>query len=161
MRVRLRVLWNAFLDLFRRGKEKEEREGDGEGKGRERIIFRTVVFKELNISIFGEIKKMILTATQEFDLAIKPVDKKGNAAQVDGVPVWASTNVEIVTVTAAEDGLSCIAKANKIGDAQISVKADADLGEGIRELVGVLDITVVAGEAATLTIINTAPREQV
>lgn len=102
----------------------------------------------------------LLTDSQQVDLAIKPVDKKGKPAQVDGVPVWASTASEVATVKPSEDGLSAVVTAVDLGDAQISVTADADLGTGVRELKGVLDITVVAGEAAGLTIIAGAPTEQ-
>ena len=41
---------------------------------------------------------------------------------------------------------------DQIGDCQISCKADADMGEGVRELVTLLDVTVVGGEAVAGTI---------
>lgn len=103
---------------------------------------------------------MILTATQQIELAIKPLDRKGNPAQVDGIPQWSSSNTEAITLQPHEDGLSCIAIANKLGDAQVSVKADADLGEGVEFITGALDITVVAGKASMLTILTVPPVEQ-
>lgn len=113
------------------------------------------------ILIQGDLKYMIITITQEVDLAIKPLDKKGNSAQVDGTPVWTTSNSGIATVTPAPDGLSCIVKGStEIGHVQIQVTADADLGTGIRNITGVLEIDVVAGEAVTLGIIAGTPREQ-
>ena len=38
------------------------------------------------------------------------------------------------------------------GTAQITATADADLGEGVRELITLLDVNVVAGEAVAGTI---------
>ena len=43
---------------------------------------------------------------------------------------------------------------------QISVSADADLGDGVRTLTGTLDLEIVSGEAVTLSVIAGTPREQ-
>ena len=43
---------------------------------------------------------------------------------------------------------------------QISVSADADLGDGVRTLTGFLDLEIVSGEAVSLGVIAGAPREQ-
>ncbi len=93
---------------------------------------------------------MIITDTQQVDLATKPVDKKGNPGQVDGVPVWASRDPTIATVEPAADGLSANVKAaTELGTTQISVTADADLGSGVTPIVGTLQIDVVGGQAAS------------
>jgi len=112
------------------------------------------------IIIEGELTKMFLTSTQEIDLAIKPLDAKGNAAQVDGTPEWVSSDPNIVLVAPSTDGLSCVAKAMAIGHAQISVAADADLNEGIETLTGTIEFNVVAGNAVSLGIIAGSPHEQ-
>lgn len=102
----------------------------------------------------------ILLATQEVDLAIQPKDKKGNPAQIDGVPAWLSSNPDVVTLVPAQDGLSCLAKAGTIGTAQVSVTADADLGTGVKQITGMLEINVAAGEAVSVGVIVGTPREQ-
>ena len=125
-----------------------------------RIVFYSAVINKLT-KITGDIKTMILVDTQEVDLAIKPVDKKGNAAQVEGVPVWVSSDPTVIEIIPSTDGLSAVAKAGILGQAQVSVTVDADLGEGVRNISGVLDFDVVAGEAVSLSVITSAPREQV
>lgn len=127
---------------------------------RARIVFYKAVIDKLTV-VKGDLKSMIITDTQQFDVAIKPLDKKGKPAQVDGTPAWASSDPSIATVEASADGLSAVVKAtDNLGAVQVSVKADADLGAGVRELIGVLDVEVVAGEAASLSIIAGTPVEQ-
>jgi uncharacterized protein YjdB len=75
-------------------------------------------------------------------------DARGNAAKVDGPPVWSSSNEAIVTVAARADAMSATVTAAGVGSAQISVRADADLDAGKeRELIATADVEVVAGEA--------------
>lgn len=107
------------------------------------------------------VTQMQLKDTQQVILSIQPVDKKGNPAQVDGVPVWASSNTEVVTITAADDGLSATAVAvGPLGSAKISVTADADTGSGVTEIAGSIDIDVVASAATTVTITAGTPTDQ-
>jgi hypothetical protein len=79
---------------------------------------------------------------------------------VDGVPAWSSSDPAKVEVAPSDDGLSCVAKALNNGTVQINVSADADLGDGVRALIGTLDLEIVSGEAETLGIVVGAPREQ-
>ena len=104
---------------------------------------------------------LLLPDSKEVDVAIKPLDKKNHPAQVDGVPVWASSDPAIASVTPAADGLSAVVKAtDNLGSVQISVTADADLGEGVAPITGILDLEVIGGAAATMTIVAGTPREQ-
>ena len=82
------------------------------------------------------------------------VDAHGNAAKVDGAVAWSSSNDEIarVRVDVADSTMCTVTAAAGTGIAQITATADADLGEGVRELVTLLDIEVVAGEAVAGTI---------
>jgi len=113
-------------------------------------------------TIKGDLESMLLTDTQEVDLSIAPKDAKGNPAAVEGAPVWASSDPTILTVEAAADGLSAVAKAvGPLGTAQVSVTADADLGEGVKSISGTMDFEVQAGEAVSLGISAGTPREQV
>ncbi len=130
------------------------------GRGQGRLTFCRAVIDKTN-TIKGDLKMLIITDSQQCDLAIKPIDRKGKPAQVDGVPVWASSDVTIATVEPAADGLSALVKAaDNLGPVQISVTADADLGTGIENITGVLDIEVAAGKAVSLAIIAGTPAEQ-
>lgn len=102
---------------------------------------------------------MILTATQQTAAAFTVQDAKGNPARVDGVPEWASSDPNVATVTPSADGFSAVVKAVQTGETQVSVTVDADLGEGVRPLIGVGDIEVVAGEA-TVIALQFGPAEQ-
>jgi len=106
---------------------------------------------------------LVLTATQKCALTFAVVDAKGNPASVEGVPVWDTSDPSKITVDASTDGMT--ATANAVGPltttpVQVSVTADADLGEGTRAIVGLLDLTVVAGEAVSVNISAGTPEEQ-
>ena len=126
---------------------------------RPRIAFVSATIGQTKIT--GDITMLLLTDSQEVDLAIKPLTKKGHPAQVDGVPVWSTSDPAIATVAPSADGLSCVVKAaENLGSVQISVAADADLGEGVAPITGILDLEVIGGGAATMSIIAGSPREQ-
>jgi len=98
---------------------------------------------------------LILTDEQKCSVAVAFKTDKGNPAPVDGVPVWASSNEAAVVVTAAADGLSAeLTTPGGLGTAQISVTADADLGEGVVEIIGLLDVEV---KPAGATIVEITP----
>jgi len=90
--------------------------------------------------------------------SITPIDSKGNPAQIDGLASWSTSSSDIVTVTSiSADSLSAeIIPGTALGSAQVNVTADADLGSGTQAISGVLDVTVVAGQAVGFTI-ETAP----
>jgi len=99
-----------------------------------------------------------LTDIQQVTLAITAVDARGNPAKLDGAPVWATSDAALLTVTPSADGMSCVATAvGPLGTAQVTVTADADLGAGIRELTGLLDIEIIASEALNVTIVPGTP----
>jgi hypothetical protein len=98
--------------------------------------------------------EMIVKATSPgIVVRIKRVlDAKGNEAQFQGPPAWASSNESVLSLTPSEDGMSATGTiAGPVGNAQISVRIDADTSdEGVKELIGTSDVEVVAGEAATI-----------
>lgn len=96
----------------------------------------------------------ILADTKKVPVSVAFIDAAGNPARVDGVPVWSSSDPSVVTIDGvSEDGMSAFAVAvGPLGTAQVSVAADADLGEGIRALTGVLDIEVQASEAVSANV---------
>ena len=101
------------------------------------------------ITMEGENMATTMTDVQHADAAIKYQTAAGNPAKVDGVPVWASSDESAISVTPAADGFSArIDSVGGLGKFQVTVKADADMGEGVKELTSVLDIEVIASEAA-------------
>lgn len=104
---------------------------------------------------------LTLTTTQEAEVLVGYADKNGNPALIDGTPVWAVSNAEILRVVPTADPSVVILQAvGPIGVSQVTVTADADLGEGVRELFAVQDVSVVAGEAVAAAINFGLAREQ-
>lgn len=99
----------------------------------------------------------ILTDEQQVALSVAYKTAAGNPARVDGVPVWTSSDPSIVSLIVAEDGLSAQAVSGALGSAQITVSADADLGEGVREILATLDIEVHAAEAIAAIVVAGTP----
>jgi hypothetical protein len=104
--------------------------------------------------ILGEIvMAIVLKDAQKVTINISPVDAKGNAAKVDGAPVWAVSDPTILTLAPSTDGLSCVATTTGVvGTTKIAITADADIGEGVQTISGSIDIEVVGGVAAGLNI---------
>jgi hypothetical protein len=100
----------------------------------------------------------VLTDTQQAHLAVQFLDKKGKATKPDDVPVWASSDPTKVSVTPAADGLSADIVALDTGDAvQVSVTSTDKDGT---QVVGVLTVNVVGGEAVSAGITPGTPTEQ-
>jgi len=101
---------------------------------------------------------LILTDEQKCPASVTFKTQKGNPAQVDGAPVWASSNEAVAIVVPSEDGLSAeIQTPGGLGTAQISVKADALVGEGVEEIIGLLDVEVKAAGASIVEIATGTP----
>ena len=104
---------------------------------------------------------LVLTDVQQVALSVSFLSKAGNPAKVDGAPVWSVSDPAVLTVTPAEDGLSAlVATVGPLGTAQVSVQADADLGEGVTPIVGTLDVEVVASAAVSIAIAAGAPEDK-
>lgn len=80
---------------------------------------------------------------QTIQAAVAFQDSRGRPAAVDGVPVWASSDETVLSVVAAADGLSAVISTVAPGTARITVDADADLGAGVADIVGVSEDVVV------------------
>lgn len=103
---------------------------------------------------------LILTATQKVHLGITPLDAFGNVAKVENV-VWSTSSSDILTVEPDADGLGAWAvTTGRAGTARLQVVADALIGEGVEELVGLLDVEVVASKAVSLGIVAGVPEEK-
>jgi hypothetical protein len=101
--------------------------------------------------------------SQEAPVTLAITNSQGNPAQVQGAPVWASSDETVVTVSAAADGMSAVVSSVAPGGpARISVQADADLGQGVLTITGVSeDINIVvdpAQQASVMTLTLGAPQ---
>lgn len=116
---------------------------------RGRVKFTSV--KVGGVTVGGDIVSSKIPVGFQATLSIQPVDAQGNPALVDGVPSWdQSGHFDLMP---AEDGMSAIVRPHgALGSGQVTVTVDADLGEGVRTISGLLDLEVVAGEAASVSI---------
>jgi hypothetical protein len=102
-----------------------------------------------------------MTDNQTVTVTPKFVDKKGNAASVDGAPTWLVDNPNVLALAPAADGLSCVVTAvGPLGTGKVSVSADGDLGTGTTSISGSLDITIVGSGAVTVTLEPGTPADQ-
>lgn len=94
---------------------------------------------------------MLVTTTSEEKILVtlNPVTAAGNPAQVDGTPSWVVVSGD-ATIEPSTDGLSCYLISGTVGNSVITVTADADLGEGVREITDTIDYAVVSAEASSL-----------
>jgi hypothetical protein len=103
---------------------------------------------------------MQLTDSQKVDIAVAGADKKGFPAAVETITFTSSdATVAAVTPDPADPSKASVVAGNP-GTAQIAVTADALIGDGENILTGTLDIVVVAGSAATLSVTAGVPTEQ-
>jgi len=99
-----------------------------------------------------------LTADQEVVVSLVITDQYGNPARVDGLPAWEASNVAVLAVRTAADGMSAVVTAKgPAGTSQVRVTCDADLGEGVTEIIGLLDVEVLGGQAAVIALTPGAP----
>jgi hypothetical protein len=107
-----------------------------------------------------EIRMLSLSTVQKVLISIKPVDKKGNPAKVDGIPVWDVSVKGIVALFPAPDGMECDVIGVSPGGVQVNVQADANLDAGIKTITGTLDVQVTPAEAVGFAIQTEAVVDQ-
>lgn len=90
-----------------------------------------------------------ITSEQKILATLTPLTAAGNPAQVDGTPTWEVVSGD-ATLEVSEDGMSCYLISGSVGNSQITVTADADLGEGVRNITDTIDLAVVSAEASSL-----------
>jgi len=109
-----------------------------------------------------KVASMFLKSDENLPLAIAIKDRKGNAAKVDGAPAWAVTDESLAKLQVAEDGMSAtLVPSGTVGTLKVQVKADADLGEGVKEILGELEVEIIPLEAAVIELSagNSVPQE--
>lgn len=115
---------------------------------RKRLTVRVgIQYEALFVSFEGDFQ-MQLPDDQVVTASVVYKDAKGHPAQVQGAPVWASDTPAVADVTAAADGMSAtVTPGTDLGTCQISVTADADLGDGVENVVALGSVEVISGTA--------------
>lgn len=90
----------------------------------------------------------ILPVNFEAPIAVTPTDDKGNPAQIENMTAEANSAAVQVFI---EGGVPIVVPGDVAGETvQVMVKADARIGEGVREIMGTLEFTLVAAEAVNM-----------
>lgn len=117
------------------------------------ILASRVVFYAVINGKKEKVTNMFLKVGEKLELAVKFLDVNENQAKVDGIPQWAITGAELGTLTVADDGMSAVfLPGTMLGACKIQCKADADLSEGAKEIIGEMDVEIVAGEAVKVAL---------
>jgi Bacterial Ig-like domain (group 2) len=114
----------------------------------------TVIYAGLTLTVKGDYVMYTLPVDHLVRMQVAYVDAAGHPATVDGDVVWNSSNPSIaaVDVDDADSTIVTVTPAGALGQVQITATADADLGQGVRQLITTADVEVVAGEAVAGTI---------
>lgn len=121
----------------------------------------TITFDSFIITIEGDRVMYNLPVDHTVKMQVSYVDGAGNPAKVDSIE-WFTANEELATIEVdANDPTIVKVIPVKTGRTQVSARADADLGEGVRELLTVCDIMLVAGEAVAGSIQPTGEPEPI
>ena len=122
----------------------------------------SVKYEQFIITMEGDHVMYNLPVDHTVKMQVSYVDAAGNPAAVDGPVEWFPANPEIAGIEVdPDDGTICKVIPVMLGRTQVSAKADADLGEGVRELLTVCDIMIVAGEAVAGSIQPTGEPEPI
>ncbi|RXG91594.1 hypothetical protein [Bradyrhizobium zhanjiangense] len=108
-----------------------------------------IAFEQFAITVESEHVMYTLPMDHHVSMQVTYTDAKGNPATVDGEVTWASSDASIasVQVDPGDSSICTVWPVGTIGQAQITATADADLGDGVRELITTADVEIVAGEA--------------
>ena len=91
-------------------------------------------------------------------VSVKWMDVKGNEAPVQSVR-WGTDRPDLLVITENGNGSVSISPLGPLGTAQVSATADADLGDGVVEVVALGSIEVIAGQAVAGTLDFGAPSD--
>lgn len=117
-----------------------------------------IVFTAFNLGRYWKVVKVLIKVNQSLPLSIGITDKAGNPAAVDGAPAWSLTDPSLGSLDVAGDGMSAaFTPAGKTGELKVQVSADADLGAGVKQIVGELDLQITGGDAATIALSGGTP----
>lgn len=99
-----------------------------------------------------------LSIDQKCLVTLTVTDRATNPASFQGTPEWDASSASL-DVQPADDGMSAwLVSGEQVEDAVIvTVRGDADMGEGVREIVGTLQVNLTSGEAQFVTLEAGAP----
>ncbi len=101
-----------------------------------------------------------LGSSEQMRVSVEFVDRRGNPAEVQD-PEWMTDNSELLALEPSEDGKSCLVKAvGPLGLANVTLRADADTGEGVVPILATGEVEVTPGKARTARLRFDPPEEQ-
>jgi hypothetical protein len=114
----------------------------------------TIHYGGLTLTAWGDGMAYKLPNDKVIAVQVAYVDSRGNPAQVDGDVSWDTSDSNIATVesNASDSTQAVVTPGGPVGQVQVTVTADADLGQGVREIITTMDVDIVAGEAVAGTI---------
>ena len=100
----------------------------------------------------GNHMSLIIRNDQEISFNLLFEDTYGNVVtQLGSVPQWTISDAELASIEASEDGMSAVFKSTgKVGSVQVNVSVDADPEEGVEQLLGQAEVTVLSGKASVI-----------
>lgn len=94
--------------------------------------------------------EITITNEEQVKVSLAPRTDAGRPAKLDGSPAWTVTSGNSQVVV-AEDGLSAdLISSDDPGVTEVTLKADADIGEGVEELTDTIVLTVTSANAKNL-----------
>jgi hypothetical protein len=122
----------------------------------------TVSYERFTITMEGHEAMYTLPVDHSVTMQVGYTDSRGNPATIDGDVAWVSSDETLVEVEVDDtDSTKCRAiPVGPLGQVQITATVDADIGEGVRELITICDIKVVGGEAVAGSIQPVGEPEQ-
>ena len=124
----------------------------------------TTRYGGFSVTAKGNTMAYTLPDDHKVQVQVAYVDSEGHPAAVQEPVSWTSSDetIAVVTADATDSKIATIEPVGpNIGNVQITVSADADLGAGVTTLSTLLDVTVVAGQAVSGTIAPVGPAQPV
>lgn len=119
---------------------------------------RVIEFWSFTGGQFRKVRNMNLQQGENAALVLAIKDAGGNAAHVQDDKVeWSVSDSSLGDLQIAPDFMSALFVPNgTVGSCQVQAMGDADLGEGVKSIMGFVDINVLSGEAVVMELSATA-----
>jgi hypothetical protein len=129
------------------------------GRSGQRI---TITYGGFSVTAEGDNVMYTLPMDHLVRMKVSYVDAAGNPAEIDDEVEWAVSDEAIATIEVDPQDSSVVTVTPEgLGIAQVTATVDADLGDGVRELITIADIEIVAGEAMAGSIAPVGPPEPI